>query len=280
MRRLLTLLLLLSTGSFAQEAPPTVRVAVVGGPDRIGAWPALVQRAGLATGLSIRTVISAPKQVVVPVFRQGDADLLLIHGGDEVLALLAQGDAAPLRAWALNQHVIMGPADDPADVAGARDATEAMARIVRADAPLLLFRDPGSFALTEAAMRRAGVQAGPRQQLFNDAQPRRNVLLSAAREHAYVVVGHIPAVTGRMPNPDGLKVLLKGDPALRRVYVVVEPGPNHPADAARRARARRLADYLVSAQGQADLVAADREAGGPWLFPITPAARDGPAAAR
>jgi len=280
MRLLLILLLLYTRPCLANSPDEALRVAVVGGPDRVGVWGALVPRAEAATGLRIHTVISAPKQVVVPLFQRGDVDLLLIHGGDETLALLARGDAAPLRAWAMNQHVIMGPADDPAGVAGAHDASEAMARIVKADAPLLLLRDPGSFALTEAAMRRAHVHAGPRQQLFDDARPRQNVLVSAARQHAYVVVGHIPAVTGRMPNPGDLKVLLKDDPAMRRVYVVVEPGPNHPADSARRARARRLADYLVSARGQADLVTADREAGGPWLFPLAPTARDGPAPVR
>lgn len=138
--------------------------------------------------------------------------------------------------------------------------------------PVLLFRDPGSFAMVLAAMQKAGARPGPRQQLYDDAPQPQRVLESAARQHAYVLVGHIPVALGKMPNP-GLKILFQGDPALRRTYVAVEPGPAHPADAARRALAHKVADYLLSPAGQAELVAADRAAGGaPWLYPLGPVA--------
>ena len=68
-------------------------------------------------------------------------------------------------------------------------------------------------------------------------------LASAARQHAYAVVGHIPVALGKMPS-HGLKVLLHGDPAMRRVYVLIEPGPAHLASAEQRQRAaRRLRAY-------------------------------------
>lgn len=249
-------------------ARPVVRVAVVGGLLQSGVWPRLADKAAVGAGLRVDTVAAAPKEGIVPVFARGDADLMLIHGSDESYALLAAGLAAPLRAWAANEHVLVGPADDPAGVAQAADGAAAMARIVAADAPLLAFRDPGSFIIAQALFRRAGVRPGPRQQLYDDAESPQSVLVSAARQGAYAVVGHIPVASGKMPS-HGLKVLLHGDPAMRRVYVLVEPGPAHPANAERRRLARRLADYLLSARGQADLRAADREAGGPWVFALT-----------
>lgn len=60
-----------------------------------------------------RHLADAPKEGVIPPFRRGEADLLLIHGSDETYALQAAGLAAPLRAWAMNEHVIVGPDDDP-----------------------------------------------------------------------------------------------------------------------------------------------------------------------
>ena len=95
---------------------PTVRVAVVGGLVLSGVWPALRVAAEQATGLHIDTVAASPKEGIVPVFRRGEADLMLIHGSDESYALQAEGLAAPLRAWAMNEHVIVGPRDDPARV--------------------------------------------------------------------------------------------------------------------------------------------------------------------
>lgn len=255
-------------------ATPPVRVAVVGGLVLCGVWPALAALAEQATGLSIETVGAAPKEGVVPLFRAGEADLLIIHGSDEAYALLAAGDAAPLRAWAFNEHVIVGPLADPAGVRGAADGAEAIRRIVAADAPLMGFRDPGSFSITHALFRTAGRKPGPRQQLFDDGERPQDVLVAAARHGAYAVVGHIPVAFGKMPST-GTRVLLAGDPAMRRVYVVVEPGPRHPADTARRERAQHLADYLLGSAGQRDLLAADRAAGGPWIFPLPAATLPG-----
>jgi tungstate transport system substrate-binding protein len=259
----------LATCEAAQDAPAEARikVAVVGGLVLSGVWPALAKRVGKETGLQIETVAAAPKEGVVPIFRDGEADLLLIHGSDETYGLLAAGVAAPLRAWAMNEHVIVGPKDDPAKVAEAVDGAEAMRRIVAADAPLIGFRDPGSFGIVHGFFRSLGLRPGPRQQLYDDAESPQQVLRSAADKHGYAVVGHIPVAFGKMPSA-GMAVLLKGDPAMRRVYVVVEPGPRHPANPRQRELARQLADYLVSPAGQADLVAADMEAGGPWVFPL------------
>jgi tungstate transport system substrate-binding protein len=263
------LMICLGTSEAAQDttAEARVKVAVVGGLMLSGVWPALAKRAGKATGLVIETVAAAPKEGVVPIFRDGEADLLLIHGSDETYGLLAAGVASPLRAWAMNEHVIVGPNDDPAKVAGAVDANEAMRRIIAADAPLIGFRDPGSFGIVHGLFRSLGLRPGPRQQLYDDAESPQQVLRSAADKHGYAVVGHIPVAFGKMPSK-GMAVLLKGDPAMRRVYVVVEPGPRHPANPHQRELARQLADYLVSPTGQADLVAADKEADGPWVFPL------------
>jgi len=262
----------LATSEAAQDttAETRVKVAVVGGLVLSGVWPALAKRVSKETGLKIETVAAAPKEGVVPIFRDGEADLLLIHGSDETYGLLAAGVAAPLRAWAMNEHVIVGPKDDPAKVAEAPDAAEAMRRIVAADAPLIGFRDPGSFGIVHGIFRSLGLRPGPRQQLYDDAESPQQVLRSAADKHGYAVVGHIPVAFGKMPTA-GMAVLLKGDPAMRRVYVVVEPGPHHPANPRQRELARQLADYLVSPAGQADLVAADKEAGGPWVFPLSAA---------
>jgi len=258
----------------AAPSAPTVRVAVVGGLVLSGVWPTLCQKAELATGLRIETVAAAPKEGVVPAFRKGEAELLLIHGSDETYGLQAAGLAAPLRAWAMNEHVIVGPDADPAGVAQASDAADALRRIIAANAPMMGFRDPGSFAIVAGLMRAAGLRPGPRQQLFDDSDSAQGVLRSAAANSAYVVVGHIPVAFGKMPSA-GMRILLKGDPAMRRVYVAVEPGPQHPASARQRAMAHRLAAYLLSARGQSDLAEANLKAGGPWVFPVMEASQPG-----
>jgi tungstate transport system substrate-binding protein len=250
----------------AGDAPPLLKVAAVGGLTLCGTWPRLAARLEAALGIRIETVASGPKEIVVPSFAGGEAALLLIQGSDASFALLADGTAAPLRAWGMNEHVIMGPDSDPAGVRGAGNAVEAMRRIARAQGPFIAFRDPGSHGIVEALWREAGVRAGPWVLPDTSARPQ-SALLLADEKRAYAVVGHIPVRYGKMPR-GGLQVLMSGDPAMRRVYVAVEPGPRHPAGAAERALARRVTDYLVSPAGQADLAAADMAAGGPWIFPL------------
>lgn len=89
----------------------------------------------------------------------------------------------------------------------------------------------------------------------------------ASQRRAYAIVGHIP-VAFEKRDGEGIAVPLKGNPCMRWLYSVLEFGPRHPADAARREYAWRLAEYLVSEQSQRDLAKAYREVGGPWIFPL------------
>ena len=267
---------------------PTVRVAAVGGLALSGVWPRLAQHAGQALGLQVDTVAASPKEGVVPVFERGGAELLLIHASDEALGLQASGHAAPVRVWAWNEHVLVGPTADPAQVRKVPNGEEALRRIAATGSPFIAFRDPGSYTVVQRLWRRAGIRPDARWAHTDTSASSQAVLQQAAILGAYVVVGHIPVAFGKMPLPAGMQVLVQGDPQMRRPYVVLSPGPHHPADTAARSHALRLADYLVSPAGQAALLAADRAAGGPWLFaldsvataPVSPAVATATARAR
>jgi tungstate transport system substrate-binding protein len=249
------------------EAPEGVRVAVVGGIALCGVWERLAPRLQAGTGRTVETIAAAPKEGIVPPFRRGDANVLLIHGSDESLALAYQGVAGPLRVWGANEHVIVGPAEDPAGIRGLMDGAAALKRIAGTRASMIGFRDPGSHGVLQNLIRRSGVNVSSDWLLVDALPEAHQVLELASQRRAYVIVGHIPVVFEKLRG-DGLEVLVRGDPRMRRPYVVLEPGPRHPASEDGRAAARRFADYLVSDSGQADLVAADRAAGGPWIFPL------------
>lgn len=252
-------------GSESRGEGGAVDVAVVGGLSLCGVWPRLAQSAGRQLGQPIRTVVAAPKEGVIPAMAQGRAQLLLIHASDEAMSLEAAGLASAARVWGWNEHVFAGPSHDPAGVRGAADGIEAMRRIVASGAPFIALRDPGSYTVVQRLWRRAGIRPDARW-LRADTGPRPQAVLQLAAElQAYAVVGHIPLHFGKMGAP-GIERLLHGDPVMRRPYVLLTPGPQHPADAAQRRSAARLADYLLSQQGQGALARANVEAGGPWIF--------------
>ena len=101
-----------------------------------GVWPRIEETAEKSLDLDIITVLAAPKEQVVPAFIRGEADLLLIHGGDETFALEAVGYASALRTWGYNEFVIVGPTDDPARIAGAESGRDAMLKIQASMQPL------------------------------------------------------------------------------------------------------------------------------------------------
>lgn len=243
-----------------------VQVAVVGGLQASGVWPRLAGIAGTALGMDIQTVAASPKEGVVPAFRDNRAALLLIHASDEAAALEAAGYAVPLRTWAFNEHVVVGPEADPLKIRDTGSGVEAMRRIAAAKAPFIVLRDPGSYGIVQRLWRQGGVRPDPAWVLWDAGESRHAVLTEAGKRGAYAVVGAIPVATGKLAAP-GVAVLLAGDPQMRRPYVVLTPGPRHPASTAERRAAERLADYLVSTAGQTALVDAARDDNGTWLFP-------------
>ena len=83
---------------------------------------------------------------------------------------------------------------------------------------------------------------------------------------AYVIVGRIPILYGKMPSA-GMDIMVEGDPEMQRPYVVIEANParNHAAgnpDGAhklaeflRHRRAKRIADFCGPAKkGAADVL--------------------------
>lgn len=260
------LLVLLLAGWEAGAQGEPLKVAVVGGIVLSGVWAQLEPRLEAATGESLEIAMTGPKARVVPAFAEGQADLLVIHGGSESLALQARGLGGRVMPWGYNEHVIAGPAEDPAGVREARDAVEALQRIA-AHGRLVAFRDPGSHEGVQRLIARSGVTVSPAWLLVDETGDHHAILEQASRQGAYAVVGAIPLARGRLAG-EGIVRLLAGDPLLRRAFVTVEPGIGHPAGAATRERAARLVDYLLSPAGQAALAEADRAAGGPWIYGV------------
>ena len=231
-------------------------------------WPRLADKAAVALACG-DTVAAAPKEGIVPVFARGDADLMLIHGSDESCALLAAGlEGAAARLG--GQRACVGrPLRMIRPAAQAADGAAAMARIVAADAPGWRFATRQFHHCPGAVPLRWRAPWAARQQLRTTTPNRHSPCWPAPRVMftPWSDIFRVAKWQDAQPWPE--PVLLYGDPAMRRVYVLVEPGLAHPATPSAATWRGRLADYLLSARGQADLRAADHEAGGPWVFALT-----------
>ncbi len=227
-------LLLIAAGGCGKLArlaagpPQTVRVAVIGGMVDTGFWQALSERFEQASEgrYKIEIVASGPKQIIADAFRKGQADLITMHASDTIINLVADGYGVDPQAWLKNDLVIVGPADDPAHIRGMRDAAGAFAKIASAAAPFVVHSSLGAQEVMRDVLNAGNVNlpADHLTILFTDRA--REVLKVAAEKHAYTLVGRIPFLNGKLPN-EGLVLMVRGDPRLRRPYVAVTANPRH-----------------------------------------------------
>lgn len=171
-----------------------------------------------------------------------------------------------LRPWARNEHAILGPSADPAGIRGGHEGAAALRRIAETHSPFVDFAGPGSRDVVHQHWKKAGIETPKGDWLLKDeSMTPQGILKFAAAHQAYVVVDCIPVLRGKMANGGGLEILVQGDPAMRRPYVVVEADPAK-LPHANVEGAKVLADYLTSEKARAFL--ADFAAKPPDGFPL------------
>lgn len=245
-----------------------VRTAVIGGMVMTGLWPELAKRFEAASGCKVEVVASGPRPVLAEAFRAGKADLLTMHSGDITTDLVADGYGVNMRPWTRNDLVIVGPAADPAGVAGLADGAEALRRIARSQAPFVDFRGIGTREMCHKLWQRAGIEPKGPWVIADESAGHLDALTFAQKRGAYIIVGRMPVLFGKL-KAEGMKILVEGDPEMRRPYVVMEANPAR-FPQANAAGARALSDFLLSEDTQKFLAefGAGEHGGIPLFHPV------------
>jgi len=248
-----------------------VRCAVIGGMTMTGFWPEIAKMFEAQTGYRVEVVATGPRPVLDSAMRTGKVDLLTMHSGDITTDLVADGYGVNMRPWTRNELCIVGPPDDPARIRGMTNGAAALRKIAGAHSRFVDFEGIGSRELVHTLWRLAGVEPRGDWVIKDETVSKWNILQFARTNHAYVVVGYIPAQTGKMPA-EGMDIMVKDDPVMRRPFIVMEtnpakfPGVNHAGAAA-------LSDFLLSAKVQNFLLQFGRQTNGPGplFFPVATA---------
>ncbi len=246
-----------------------VRVAVIGGMAMTGLWQDVSQMFEKETGYSVELVATGPRHGLAEALREGRVDLLTMHSGDITTILVADGYGVNMRPWTQNELVIIGPFDDPAGVRGLNDGTEAFRRIAAHHANFVDFLGIGSREVCHKLWNKAGIQPRGDWFLKDESKDHLDILNFAAKHNAYVVVGRMPVIFGKI-KIQGMEILVENDPAMRRPYIVMEANPKRFPEANMRA-GRCLSDFLLSNQVQNFLAksASNRRGGLPLFYPVT-----------
>ena len=202
------------------------------------------------SGIEVRIVAVGTGQAL-RLARNGDADLLLVHDEPSEEAFVAEGYGSARFDLMYNDFVVVGPAADPAEIAGLGDAAAALGLIAAAKAPFVSRGDDsGTHRRERALWAAAGVDpAGASGTWYREAgQGMGATLNTASMMEAYALAdrGTWLSMRGRLD----LRILVEGDGRLRNQYgATLVSSERHPH--VKAALARRFADWLLSAEGQA-----------------------------
>ena len=246
-----------------------VRCAVIGGMTMTGLWPEISRMFEAQTGYRVEVIATGERPLLDKAIRAGQVDLLTMHSGDITTDIVADGIGINMRPWTRNELVIVGPTNDPAGIRAMTNGSLALKKIAESQSRFVDFEGIGSRELTHTLWRLAGIDPKGDWLIKDDtAISKWNVLQFCRSNHAYVVVGYIPALTGKMQN-DGMEILVKNDPVMRRPYIVMESNPKI-FPQANYAGARALSDFLLSPKVQKFLLGFGRDTTGnhPLFFPV------------
>lgn len=264
-----------------ERDPRVVRVAVIGGMTReVDLWSAVAQKFEEKTGYRVELIATGTTDVIAEAFAAGEADLLTMHSSDATTNLVADGYGVNMRPWAHNDLVIMGPKTDPAGIQGMTDGVEALKKIAAAgELGLARFVDlwgGGKRDVGQDLWTKTGVYPVNKTWFARDSSDSENkqLVYTASLGNAYCLFGRVPVVTKKV-NTGGLQIMVEGDLAMQRPYIVIEANPRR-FPCANDVGARKLSNFLLSREIQDFLphYMVDEFLGLPPFYPLRDAAFD------
>jgi tungstate transport system substrate-binding protein len=188
-----------------------------------------------------------------------DADLVISHAPDAEARHLAAHPDWTYAKLAFNRFVLVGPAEDPAQIRSASDAVDAFRRIARSAARFVSRGDQSGTHERELSLWAAAGESPPVDRVLVSGRGMAQALRHAEEMRAYTLSDE--ATFWQLEHELSLTQLFDRDPRLLNTYAVI--------DSRRTARAALFASWLLSGEGRA-MIAGYRIQGRP-AFSVWPA---------
>jgi tungstate transport system substrate-binding protein len=197
------------------------------------------------SGLTVKTISVGTGQALALAAR-GEADVTLAHAPSLEKKYVAEGKMLNRRLVMYNDFVIVGPAEDPAKIEGAR-AAEAFKRIAASRARFVSRGDrSGTNVLEQALWKQAGIE--PKGSWYIESGQGMGATLGIADDRrAYTLSDR--ATWLAFQKRIALPILVEKDRALLNIYSVMEVNPaNGPR--VNQAGGRAFAQWILSPEIQ------------------------------
>ncbi len=217
------------------------------------------------TGVEARVVAVGTGQAIKNA-QNCDGDVLFVHAKPAEEQFVAEGYGVQRFDVMYNDFVIVGPASDPAGVAGMKDAAAALARIAAAGAPFASRGDDSGTHKAELNLwKKAGVDPkGSSGGWYRETGSGMGATLNVGvGMNAYVLADRATWIS--FANKGDFGIAVEGGPAMFNQYGVIQVNPEKCPDVKVEA-GRKFVDWLLSDKGQ-NAIAAYRIDGQQLFFP-------------
>jgi tungstate transport system substrate-binding protein len=218
-------------------------------------------------------VIAVGTGQAIALGEDGNADVLLVHARDLEDAFMAAGHGVRREDVMYNDFVIVGPADDPADIQGMNKATRALEEIAKAEAPFVSRGDEsGTHVKEKTIWAEAGIEPAGGWYI-SAGQGMGAVLTMADEQQAYTLTDRATYLARTLEGTE-LVILMEGDPILFNPYGVIAVNPDKNSEI-NNELANEFIDWLASLPTQ-ELIAefGVAEFGAPLFTPDSAAWRE------
>jgi tungstate transport system substrate-binding protein len=254
---ILLVLLLIACPALAKEH---LRLATTTSTENSGLLTALLPPFEHANDCQV-DVIAVGTGKAIKLGETGDVDVVLVHARSKEDQFVADGFGIDRRDVMYNDFVILGPAADPAGIAGSKDAAAALGEIAAAKATFVSRGDDsGTHSREKQLWKTAGII--PAGNWYLEAGRGMGEVITMATERGGYTLSDRGTYLAYKTKTD-LRIAVEGDPGLFNPYGVIMVNPQkHPH--VKAGLAKKFLDYLTSKQAK-DLITGFRR-GGEQLF--------------
>jgi tungstate transport system substrate-binding protein len=214
------------------------------------------------TGMKV-DVIAVGTGKALALGENGDVDVVLVHARELEDKFVADGYGVNRRDVMHNDFIILGPASDPAGIAGLKDAAAALKRIAQAQDSFISRGDGSGTHVKEKELWQAAALT-PSGRWYKEAgQGMGAVLTMADNLQAYALADRGTYLA--MRDKLSLRILVEGDPRLFNPYGIIAVNPKK-FPYVNYDGAMRLIAWFTSAEGQ-ELIASYKIGGEVLFFP-------------
>jgi len=222
-----------------------------------------------STGIHVQ-LVAVGSGAALKLGEDGNADVLVTHEPDGEKVLVEKGALVDHRPFMENFFLIAGPVEDPAGIAKAKSAAEAIALIAKKQAPFASRGDDsGTHKREQALFKQAGIDANASWDgLVRTGQGMGATLQIAGEKRAYLLTDRATFQTFQA-RTQLAPVFAQKTADLRNVYSVSRPNPeNFPAGRVDVEGAKRFAAFLTSPATAARILAFGAANGASLFTPI------------